>query len=241
MEVIESARILLAKCDEIRVKTRLLGGLGVYFVSPSAAEPPFQRAYNDVDVVIPRNKTRPFAEAAIAAGFEPEKRFNSLQGDKRMLFYHEEMPLDVFVGVFEQCHAIDLDTRLPSTLPSIAIEDLLLTKMQVVQITAKDFNDTLALLLDHDFGTQESNLNLSKFADVVAGDWGWYTTVTDNLAKLSEWNESNMDGAVRESLRRKIRTILEAAESRPKSLKWKMRAKVGRRVPWYQMPEEKAR
>lgn len=240
MEPIDGAHALLDSCNKAGVTVRLLGGLGVRLVSPSAANPPFARIYNDVDVVIPARQTRAFTEAAIAAGFEPDKRFNSLQGDKRMLFHLDDMPLDVFVGVFEQCHTIDLASRLPKTLPSIAIEDLLLTKMQVVKVTAKDMNDTLALLQDHEFGDGENNLNLARLAEFLAGDWGWYTTVTDNLIKLADWTRSEIDAA-NENLLTKIDAIAKAAEAHPKSLKWKMRARVGRRVPWYQMPEEKAR
>jgi hypothetical protein len=32
--------------------------------------------------------------------------------------------------------------------------------------------------------------------------------------------------------------LREAAETAPKSLRWKARAKVGDRVRWYEMPEE---
>lgn len=240
MEPIDAAKILLTQCEELGVTTRLLGGLGVYFVSPSAALPPFQRMYNDVDVVIPKGRTRQFTEAAVMAGYEPDKRFNALQGDKRLLFHLDDMPLDVFVGVFEQCHTMDLEPRFPKALPSIAIEDLLLTKMQVIQITAKDMNDSLALLQDHALGSTENNVNVEKVSSFLAADWGWYTTVTDNLGKLSEW-AAEVKGIDGEPLIQKIRTILDDAEKHPKSLKWKMRAKVGRRIPWYQMPEEKAR
>ena len=241
MEPFGAAQALLEQCEKAGVTARLVGGLAVRFVSPSAANPPFARSYNDVDVVIIPRQSRSFTEAAEKAGFEPDKRFNSLQGDKRMLFHMGEMPLDVFVGVFEQCHTIDLAPRFPKTLPSIAIDDLLLTKMQVVQLTEKDMSDSLALLADHEFGEVETDLNLSRMVGFLAGDWGWYTTVTDNLQKLADWTRTTVTGIPTEPLLTKISQILERAEREPKSLKWKMRARVGRRVPWYQLPEEKAR
>lgn len=241
MTPIEAAHAILDSCRQADVKVHLLGGVGVYLVSPSAQEPPFLREYNDIDVVISRKQTRQFTQAAQSSGFEPDKRFNSFQGDKRMLFYMDAMPMDVFVGVFEQCHTLDLEPRFPRELPSLRIEDLLLTKLQVRELTAKDLNDSLVLLLDHEFGESENELSLKRLTDVLSGDWGWFTTVMDNLGSLAAWLESSYQGQNAKELADKIRVIREHADGAPKSLRWKARSRVGRRLPWYQMPEDKAR
>jgi hypothetical protein len=37
---------------------------------------------------------------------------------------------------------------------------------------------------------------------------------------------------------RRVGQITEALAGAPKTLKWRGRAKIGRRVPWYDLPEE---
>jgi hypothetical protein len=35
-----------------------------------------------------------------------------------------------------------------------------------------------------------------------------------------------------------VEALQEAIEAAPKSTRWKLRARVGERVPWYEQPEE---
>ena len=76
---------------------------------------------------------------------------------------------------------------------------------------------------------------------MVGTDWGWWRTVTANLKKLPELAaerphlhppEPPYDAA--EACQR----LLELAESAPKNVKWKVRAGVGDRVRWFELPEE---
>lgn len=229
------------RSKEYDVPVYLLGGIGVYMISPSVREGRLARSYNDVDVVIPRRAARKFTEAATAAGFTADKRFNSLQGDKRLLFYMDDIPMDVFVGVFEQCHMLNLETRFPRQIPSLKPEDLLLTKLQVVQITEKDLNDSVALVLDHDIGPDETHINPGAFCSVLTGDWGWYTTVTDNLEKLIEWTPHVLESGDALQVQERCKSLLNSAQEAPKSTKWKLRSKIGRRKIWYELPEDKKR
>jgi hypothetical protein len=79
-------------------------------------------------------------------------------------------------------------------------------------------------------------------AQACAADWGLYTTAGDNLDRLRE-----IVGGLALSADA-LRTVLVRAdavqarmEAEPKTTKWKLRARVGRRKRWYEIPEEVVR
>jgi hypothetical protein len=76
---------------------------------------------------------------------------------------------------------------------------------------------------------------------VVGADWGWWRTVTGNFSKLALLAADNPDlpppGAAHDPLQTAQR-LLELADATPKSLQWKLRAKVGEKMRWYELPEE---
>ncbi len=75
--------------------------------------------------------------------------------------------------------------------------------------------------------------------DVLGSDWGWYTTVTDNISKIRKMLPELGLKEDEKLLNDRLEQFGRLAESFPKSLKWKLRAKIGRSVPWYELPEEK--
>ena len=122
-------------------------------------------------------------------GYRPNKRFNNLRGDKRMLFYDEPngRQVDVFVSRFDMCHGLDLANRLDTGSRTLFPSDLLLTKLQVVQINRKDLVDALTLLLRHEVATSGADVvDLDRLVSVTSGDWGRYTTPIDNTARIPD-------------------------------------------------------
>lgn len=134
------------------------------------------------------------------------------------------------------CHTIDFRDRLEVDFPTIPLAELLLTKMQIFEFTEKDFKDTIVLLREHEIGeTDKETVNCAHIADIMSDDWEFYFTATTNLhrveklvAELTSVNEED-----RADVGAKIRKISDYIESRPKSLRWKMRAKIGTRKKWY--------
>lgn len=164
------------------------------------------------------------------------KRFNALHGDRRLMFYDPQLDstIDVFLDVFEMCHKITLKDRLTIMPYTIPPSDLLLTKLQIVKLTENDVKDVFALLTDLNLSNHddEENIDANYIAKLLSDDWGFYTTVTDNIDRLL--NEFSPPSNVAE----KLKALKDKIEKEPKSLKWKMRAKVGRKVKWYEEPEE---
>ena len=72
---------------------------------------------------------------------------------------------------------------------TLCIADLLLTKLQIVEINAKDLIDAIQLLRNHAVSRADKpgldELSLDRLCAVTSADWGWYTTLSDNLAKVA--------------------------------------------------------
>jgi hypothetical protein len=220
---------------------RLIGGLAVAAHRHGPVPANLRRSYGDIDLVVPPRASAPFSEAMESLGYTPNKRFNNLRGDRRMLFYDEpnERQVDVFVGRFDMCHGLALHDRLDTGTRTLFPSDLLLTKLQVVEINRKDVLDALTIVLLHDLGDDAADgLDGGRLVAVTAGDWGWFTTLTDNLRRLPELAFDVLDADTAAVVADRVRRLQEAIETAPKSLRWKARAKVGRKVKWYELPEE---
>ncbi len=77
----------------------------------------------------------------------PETEFNVLNGNQRLMFYHGETKIDIFVDTFRMCHTLHLAGRIAEADLTLPPADLLLTKLQVAEINIKDLTDIAALLL----------------------------------------------------------------------------------------------
>jgi hypothetical protein len=100
------------------------------------------------------------------------------------------------------------------------------------------------LLWDHQPGGADGpgQLNLAPVVARCAADWGLYTTVCDNLSACADvLGDLVMDPADRERIAGRVAAVAHAVTTSPKPLSWQLRAKVGRRVRWYQLPEEVTR
>jgi len=145
--------------------------------------------------------------------------------------------VDVFLDRLNFCHPIDLRKRLTLDFPSISLADLVLEKLQIVEINPKDLKDLIVLLLEHDFSQddQPERINLAYIADLLAKDWGFYYTVSLNLDKVAAMaNKWELDKEQRRVVKGRVATLRERMEVQPKSLKWRVRARIGPRVQWYQ-------
>ncbi|AEM79258.1 hypothetical protein [Thermoanaerobacter wiegelii] len=236
---------LIKEAEQRGVTLRLLGGLAFYFNSPTARKlPAFQRQYKDLDFAVNPKGARYLTEVFKKLGWKDDQYFNALHGATRMLFYFEEnqeLQADIFIGVFEQCHKLNFEKRLSLSSTTLPISDLLLTKLQIHQLNRKDILDIIMLLYDHDFGrvTPTEKNELAYIVELTSNDWGWYTTISDNLniieSMISEFVEDTND---LKRIQSNIKWIYNAIQEAPKSIKWKLRNIIGRRIRWYDEPEE---
>ena len=240
--LLESDRIL-EEANRQGAVLRLMGGLAIRVHSPSAGRPELARDYADIDVTGRRRQTQKIKQTLLNLGYTPDRHFNALHGEKRLVFYDEEQhrKLDVFLDVFEMCHRVNLSLNLerkPKTLP---LAELLLTKLQIVEINEKDVKDIAALILDHDFapGPQEDRINLEHLVRTASDDWGLYTTLMDNLDKVSDLlTDLRLPEEPAEVVRARLKHLASVLRDSRKSINWRLRAVTGRRMTWYELPEE---
>ena len=227
------------------VTIRLLGGVGVAMHDHGPVPPALERGYGDLDIVVPAKSSRATVAALTAAGYVPNDRFNALHGARRMLFYDtvNKRQVDVFVGEFSMCHRLDLSDRLALHGYALDAADLLLTKLQIHEINRKDLVDAVRVLLTHPTadlgpGATEDTVSLERLRAVTSSDWGWFTTVTDNLQLVHAAAADLLEGDAAAVVQTRVEDIGESLRAAPKSLRWKARSVVGRKTPWYELPEE---
>jgi len=242
LDGVEEARRVIAAAAEANLTLRLLGGLAVKLHSPSANHRSLARSYPDLDFAMAGKRGDKLEALMPGLGYEPNKSFNLLNGNTRLLFFDDEheRQVDVFVGGFHMSHTIPITERLslePLTLP---LAELFLTKMQIVQMNEKDIRDICALLLDHPFGEgDDETLNLGRVAGLCAQDWGLWKSVSVSVRKVQDFCDAyDMEVGHKLTIVERLNVLRVAMDEGPKSMKWKVRAAVGERVQWYDLPEE---
>src|SRR5580692_1851756 len=126
-------------------RLKILGGLGVRVLCPDF--PPRLRAGQDIDLACLGKTRRKVADHLEAAGCEPDRRFNNLNGDRQMYFTAPSgRPVDVMVNQLSMCHTLDFRPSFGSAAQTLDAVDVLLSKLQIVELNEKDARDTLHLL-----------------------------------------------------------------------------------------------
>lgn len=219
---------------------RLIGGVATRVCCADAVPPALTRPCPDIDLVTAKGGSAAAARLLRAQGYEPHVSFNALHGQERMLFFDRgnDRQVDVLVGAFRMSHEVPL--RLDVDPLTIAPAELLLTKLQVVQLNEKDVRDALALLYARPVGDGDGDaINGARIAQLCAADWGLWRTITGNLERLKgEVDGYDLPPGGRELLAERIDALLERIEREPKSRSWRLRARIGERKRWYELPEE---
>ncbi len=216
---------------------RLLGGLAVFAVAESARRPPLARPYRDFDLAVPAKQGPAASRVLQAADFLPDKHFNALHGARRLIFRAPEgYPVDVLIGEFEMCHRLDIESGFGQHDVTVSPADLLLTKLQIVRIEEKDLADASALVLDLPPGP--AGIDVRRFVQPLKDDWGFFHSVDLNLDKLLAFARATLHPAEVAIATERVTALAGAMADAPKSLRWKMRARVGERLAWYELPDE---
>lgn len=235
---------LVSEAQKEDIFLRVLGGLAIKVHSQHAGHRALERKYPDIDFVTDKNSAKKLLDFLPAMGYTPNKTFNTLSGDRRQLWYDEEQgrQIDVFIGDFTMCHTLPLADRLHVEPLTIPLAELFLSKAQIVELNRKDVLDLLTLLLDHEVGPgDEETINADLIGGLCAKDWGLYTTVSLTIQKLRTFlDEGSVDLAEVEvqAIKKRLVALEKVLDQTPKTMAWKMRARVGTRVRWYEEVEE---
>lgn len=232
-QMLTQARELIAGANEQGVTLRALGGIAIACQCPSALVPPLARSWKDLDLVALSSQRAEVEEYLESRGLQGDTHFNALHGHQRMNFVHVEkrFDIDVFVDRLVMCHTLDLSDRLDLDDHTLDPADLLLSKLQVVETNARDYLDIAALLNDN-------QIDRGRIVEVLARDWGWWRTATEVLRRSADYVASLEGFEGQERVLAQIAELEAEIEAAPKSRGWRMRARLGERKRWYELPEE---
>jgi hypothetical protein len=241
-DVLAEARRLAEHAEAEAVALRLIGGAAIHLRAGARVADELRRVPKDIDVAVAAGAGREVASLLASAGYEADEAFNVLEGSRRMLFRDmaNERQLDVFVREFAMCHRIPIEERLLLEPLTIPLAELLLTKLQIVELNPKDAIDALAMLQAHEVAADDgATINAARIADLCARDWGLCKTATLNLDRLrGRLAGLELPTAERERIAAGITALSQAIDAAPKSRGWRMRARLGERVRWYEQPDE---
>jgi hypothetical protein len=241
--LVDEATSLIERAAQRGIDLRLLGGLAIRMLCPDL--PARTRTGQDLDFGSASSTRRSLSDMLVEVGYVPDKNFNALYGDKQLYFTHAEngLAVDVLIDKLHMCHTLEFKdrlTRMPLTLDPL---DLLLSKLQIVELNEKDADDCLQLLvsfplLDSD---EPGAMDLRIFRSLVGDDWGWWKTVMLNVERIGRVLANGERPAIRGGKldpNQQLEILKNEAEAAPKSRRWKRRARLGERKRWYDQPEE---
>jgi hypothetical protein len=251
-EIVEREKMMKAEALRIvdegtkrNLHLRLLGAIAFQTRCPkfSFLTQRLNRVLSDVDFAAYSNESSRISAMMRELGFEDQPMVTALWGDKRTIWDHKSTGLhvDIFFDKLEMNHDISFRDRLSLDPYTIPLEEMLLEKMQIVHLEEKDIVDTTMLLREHEVGNSDSQtINAAYIAKLLSNDWGFYYTFTTNLKKVTDrletYQELNQED--RNDVKAKVEELSAIIEKEPKSMGWKMRAKVGTSRKWYRDVEE---
>jgi hypothetical protein len=237
--VAEGKRIAEAAAEQ-GVPLRLVGGVAIAVRCPSSQSPPLRREYADVDLATVGAAQGETIKLMEGLGYEPDREFNVVHGHRRLYFRDSanQRHVDVFVDEANLCHRLTLRGRIevvPLTLP---LADLTVLKLQVVETNEKDYQDLCALFADHDLSEDESGINASYIAGLASSDWGLWRTLQMVAERTERFAEERLGFGEADLVAERLQRLRSQLDSVPKTRGWKLRARVGERKRWYELPEE---
>jgi len=229
---LDAAKQIIERGEQEGVRMRLLGGLAFKALCQSAKEAEFQRESKDIDLMGRREDTKKIMQIMKTLGYRPREIFNRLNLGKRLVYHdmNNGRRVDIFLDEFEMCHRFNFKDSLTAHPLTLPITDLVITKLQVVQMTEKEHKDLSAAFNDYEVTDHEGGINGARIAELCSKDWGIYRTFIGSLRLLKE-------RATSKRITGRAERLLELIENRRKSLSWRLRAKVGESVRWYEIPD----
>lgn len=247
-DLMDEAKRIIEDGEKEGITLRLMGGCAIrahcskfrYLLDGMKRELP------DIDIMS-YSKLSPHVKRFFTKlGYTPDEEvlaYYAFFKGGRHIYYDKErkITVDVLFDTLSMCHEIDFRGRLELDYPTISLADILLHKMQIVELNKRDVIDTIVLLREHNVGEKDKEvINAKYIGSILSKDWGFYHTVTTNLSEVKKFL-GQYDILTTEDcsdINNKIDELLVELEKEPKTLKWRMREKIGTRMKWYQEVEE---
>lgn len=225
------------------ITVRLIGSLAIAHRCPDhrwlmavlGRRPP-----RDIDFVTYSSNERSLHELLVRRGYvlHPSVIHSREWGVKRLIYTHSahDGKVDVFLDQLVMAHTIDFTGRLEREPVTVSLADLLLSKLQIYRITSNDFIDLTVLLAETELGSGPDDIGLARVGEVLGNDWGFAHGAKLNLAQLTEviTGNADLDPVIAARVRARTTRLIEEIDSAPKSMRWRLRDRIGDRAAWYE-------
>ncbi len=244
-DFLEQARRIVEEGEQRGVLLRLLGAVAFYLHCPQygSMQQQANRHFTDLDFAAYFKHNDEIRTLFASLRFQEDREVAVVYARQRLVFDHLDLPLhvDIFFDKLDFCHPIPWAGRLEKDRPTIPLAELLLEKMQIIQLNEKDVIDTLMLLREHALGSDDiDTINAHRIASLCSKDWGLWRTITMNLSKVAgladgyAWLDKEGCGVIQQ----RVTELLGIINIAPKTPAWKVRSAVGDRVKWYKEVHE---
>ena len=129
-----------------------------------------------MDFACVSSKKREVVDFFAERGFLGDARFNTLHGDRQMYFTTADgtTSVDVIMDKLNMCHVLDFSDRIDRMPDTLDVTDLLLSKLQIVELNQKDVHDLFHLLSGFEVrpGDEPGTIGLDRIGRMVAGTGG---------------------------------------------------------------------
>jgi hypothetical protein len=234
---LDAAIQIIDQAESMGVRLRLLGGLAFKRLCPSSNDR-YHRENKDIDLIGKREDSRKIMEVMETLGYKPREVFNKLNMGQRLIYYDlmNRRRVDLFLDEFVMCHKFNFKESILAGTYTLPITQLVMTKLQVVEKTDKEYLDLIAAFRDFDVTDGVGGIRGDEIAELCSKDWGIYTTFNKSLEALLARVET-LSGDDRNTVIPRIQKMMAMMGGRPKSLAWKMRARIGEKARWYDLPD----
>jgi hypothetical protein len=234
---LEAAIQIIDQAESMGVRLRLLGGLAFKQLCPSSIDR-YYRENKDIDLMGRREDSKKIMKVMETLGYKPREIFNKLNMGQRLIYYDlaNRRRVDLFMDEFVMCHKFNFKESILADTYTLPITQLVMTKLQVVEKTDKEYLDLIAAF--RDFGVTEGlgGIRGDEIAELCSKDWGIYTTFMKSLEALLARTET-LSSEDRYTVAPRIQKLMASMDGRPKSLAWRMRARIGEKARWYDLPD----
>jgi hypothetical protein len=252
-EMLGEGRELVDAARAEGLTLRLLGGLAVRQHCQTLEL--CERDYSDLDMVAPARQARRLVALFTRFGYSENYDVSTATANRELQFTrpcghgdtmagglaHADDHVDVFLDTFRMDHAIALAGRLEIEPYTVSLSDLLLTKLQIFRLEEKDLRDIVTLLGDHDVGEEDAPglINGGYIGRLCADDWGLFYDVTTNLARIDDHAGAfDLSDEQVERVRSGVARLIGAVDGASKSVRWRLRARVGTSRAWHNQIED---
>ena len=244
-EFIINANRIVDEAQKQGAMLRLLGAVAFNIHCPTynSFQEKANRYFTDLDFAAYFNHNDPIRKVFEKLGFTEDREVAVVYARQRLVFDSMDsgLHIDIFFDKLDFCHPIPWARRLEVDSPTIPLAELLLEKMQIIQLNEKDVIDTLMLVCEHAMNNGDrETINSARIALMCAKDWGLWRTITMNLRKVQDLslNYSWLAADDRKLIVERIDELLQTIDKEPKSTAWNLRSKLGDRVKWYKEVHE---